>query len=66
MVQATALVSEMSLDERLEDLERIAQLENPALRNLLITQRHHDLCHELAAVMGIGAYELVDLCYLGL
>src|ERR1041384_2001658 len=33
---------------RLEDLRRIAALKDPILRNLLITQRYHDLSHGLA------------------
>jgi hypothetical protein len=41
-----------SLAERLEDLLRIARLEAPILRNLLITQRYHDLSRGLASVLG--------------
>lgn len=40
------------LAARLEDLNRIAKLGNPVIRNLLITQRYHDLSHELATVLG--------------
>lgn len=44
----------MNLRERLADLERIAKSDEPVLRNLLITQRYHDLSHELACVLGTG------------
>lgn len=40
------------LDARLADLRRIAQLTEPVLRNLLITQRYHDLSQALAGVLG--------------
>ncbi|HXS18998.1 MAG TPA: hypothetical protein VN764_17490 [Polyangiaceae bacterium] len=46
--------SYMTLQERLADLERIAQLADPVLRNLLITQRYHDLSHGLTSVLGSG------------
>lgn len=36
----------------LQDLERIARVEMPALRNLLITQRYHDLSGALGRVLG--------------
>lgn len=52
MVQAAVLLDEVSLDDRLSELQRIAQLKDPVLRNLLITQRYHDLSHELAFVLG--------------
>lgn len=42
----------MSLQRRLADLERIACLQDPVLRNLLITQRYHDLSFELTRVLG--------------
>lgn len=55
MVQALLLPREVTLAERLSDLERIAQLaDDPARRNRLITQRYHDLSHALAAVLGQG------------
>lgn len=41
-----------TLEERLLDLKRIAGLTDPVLRNLLITQRYHDLSHALAGVLG--------------
>lgn len=41
-----------TLDARLADLRRIAALAEPVLRNLLITQRYHDLSHALAGVLG--------------
>ena len=41
-----------TLSQRIEDLSRIAKLDQPILRNLLITQRYHDLSHELAKVLG--------------
>lgn len=44
----------MNLQERLVNLTRIAKLDDPVLRNLLITQRYHDLSHELARVLGTG------------
>ncbi|HWA70809.1 MAG TPA: hypothetical protein VG937_00670 [Polyangiaceae bacterium] len=44
--------AEPSLAERLEDLERIAKLSDPVLRNLLITQRYCDLSRSLARVLG--------------
>ncbi len=44
----------MSLQQRLADLERIAQLQDAVIRNLLITQRYHDLSHELAGVLGLS------------
>lgn len=53
-MQAAAIPNEEALAKRLEDLTRIAQLENPVLRNLLITQRYHDLSHDLALVLGRG------------
>ncbi len=40
------------LEQRLADLKRIADLPEPVLRNLLITQRYHDLSLELARVLG--------------
>jgi len=52
MVQAAVSPNEESIQERLKDLARIAQLEDPILRNLLITQRYHDLSHDLATVLG--------------
>jgi len=41
-----------TLLERLADLQRIADLPQPILRNLLITQRYHDLSRGLATVLG--------------
>lgn len=46
------ILNPAALEDRLKDLERIAQLPDPVLRNLLITQRYHDLSHELATVLG--------------
>lgn len=43
-----------SLEATLKDLERIARETNPILRNLLITQRYHDLSHSLASAIGSG------------
>lgn len=40
------------VSERLEDLQRVAALKDPILRNLLITQRYHDLSHGLATWLG--------------
>lgn len=40
------------LSEVLRDLDRIANLQEPVLRNLLITQRYHDLMKALGAVVG--------------
>jgi hypothetical protein len=54
MAQAAEVLGSVTLAERLEDLERIAKLDNVVLRNLLITQRYHDLSHELARVIGQG------------
>ena len=54
MAQAVLLTAPDGLTARLEDLERIARLEDRVLRNLLITQRYHDLSHELASVLGRG------------
>ena len=42
----------MDLTARLGDLARIAALDDPVLRNLLITQRYHDLAQELGRVLG--------------
>ena len=36
----------------LGELDRVAREPNPVLRNLLITQRYHDLSHALAAAIG--------------
>jgi hypothetical protein len=36
----------------LADLDRIAKLDQPIIRNLLITQRYHDLSRELTKVLG--------------
>lgn len=41
-----------TLAEQLADLRRIAELSEPVLRNLLITQRYHDLSLDLARVVG--------------
>ncbi len=43
---------EPSFTEQLEDLVRIAELEEPVIRNLLITQRYHDLSRGLTRVLG--------------
>ena len=42
----------LALQQRLTDLQRIARLTQPVLRNLLITQRYHDLSHDLAGALG--------------
>src|SRR5687767_2502159 len=42
----------LALEQRLADLGRIAALTQPVLRNLLITQRYHDLSHDLTAALG--------------
>ncbi len=53
MVQSTEPgTPTLALGERLADLQRIAQLSNPILRNLLITQRYHDLSWHLTRVLG--------------
>jgi hypothetical protein len=44
--------SARTLAEQLEDLRRIAELQAPILRNLLITQRYHDLSRGLTRVLG--------------
>ncbi|HYQ14586.1 MAG TPA: hypothetical protein VEQ58_02475, partial [Polyangiaceae bacterium] len=44
--------AELSLTERLEELRKIAALDQPILRNLLITQRYHDLSQLLTTVLG--------------
>jgi hypothetical protein len=44
--------SARTLAEQLEDLRRIAELEAPILRNLLITQRYYDLSRGLTRVLG--------------
>lgn len=41
-----------TLQDKLEDLSRVSLLTEPALRNLLITQRYHDLSRELGSVLG--------------
>lgn len=53
MADSGAVLSvDPTLAERLADLLRIAQLEEPIVRNLLITQRYHDLSRGLATVLG--------------
>ncbi len=47
-----ATVGTATLEQQLEDLRRIAQLPDPVVRNLLITQRYHDLSLALARVLG--------------
>lgn len=49
---AVSSALDAALAERLADLLRIAKLEAPILRNLLITQRYHDLSQGLATVLG--------------
>ena len=44
--------SQMNFTQRLDELARIVSLSDPVLRNLLITQRYHDLSHLLAQVLG--------------
>ncbi|HYP89323.1 MAG TPA: hypothetical protein VEQ59_14250 [Polyangiaceae bacterium] len=44
--------AELTLAERLEDLRRIAALDEPVVRNLLITQRYCDLSRLLTTVLG--------------
>jgi hypothetical protein len=41
-----------ALEQRLADLGRVAALTQPILRNLLITQRYHDLSHDLTGALG--------------
>lgn len=49
-----AFLYEGTLQERRADLLRIAKLEEPILRNLLITQRYHDLSQDLKRLLGSG------------
>jgi len=48
----SAAPAPVELEKRLADLRRIAALAEPVLRNLLITQRYHDLSQDLAGVLG--------------
>ena len=55
MVAVGALLSHIDtvpLEGRLTELRHIAQLSEPVLRNLLITQRYHDLSLDLSRVLG--------------
>ncbi len=45
----------MGLAEQLKDLQRICALEEPILRNLLITQGYHDLSRGLTKVLGTAS-----------
>ena len=45
-------INTIPLEDRLAELRRIAKLADPVLRNLLITQRYHDLSHDLSRVLG--------------
>ncbi len=48
----SGFLNDKTLDEQLADLDRIAEMGDPVLRNLLITQRYHDLSQELTRVLG--------------
>ncbi|HEY8944896.1 MAG TPA: hypothetical protein VIM73_11570 [Polyangiaceae bacterium] len=47
-----AVAARQKLDTTLADIERICKLEQAIVRNLLITQRYHDLTGSLAGVIG--------------